>query len=203
MHVWRADLDAAGWPSAGGLPGDERARANRFLQTEARLRWVASRWALRRALSLYLDSEPAEIELTRGEHGKPQLAEGAKRLVFNLSHSGPVALIAVCGSCAVGVDVEKIETRRDLLGLAERALQPHDAAAVRAASGAARISAFYDLWARHEASLKCLGRGLGAPLGDLPVAVRSLQPRPGYAGAVAVAGEELQPLRCWTLDPPL
>lgn len=203
VHVWCADLEAPGWPSAGDLPADERARASRFLDSEARLRWVASRWALRQVLGRYLGQGPAEIELTRGEHGKPRLVDEAERLQFNLSHSGPVALIAVCGTRAVGVDVEKIEMRRDLVELAERVLQPEDAAAVRAVSGATRVATFYERWARHEAALKCLGRGLGAPRGDAPVAVRSLQPQPGYAGAVAVAGEELPPLRCWTFGPPL
>lgn len=203
LHLWRADLEAPGWPSAGALPDDERIRANRFLRTEARLRWVASRWALRGVLSRYLEREPGAIELVRGEHGKPRLGdETAAQLEFNLSHSGPVALIAVCGDCAVGVDVEKIETRKDLVELAERALQPQDAAAVRAASGAERVTAFYERWARHEATLKCLGRGLGAPRGEVPVAVRSLQPQPGFAGAVAVVGDELPPLHCWTFGPP-
>lgn len=202
IHLWRANLEAPGWPSAGGLPGDERTRANRFLRTEARLHWVASRWALRGVLGRYLEREPAEIELVRGEHGKPRLADETEQLEFNLSHSGAVALIAVCHGCAVGVDVEKVETGRDLAELAERALQPEDAAAVRAASGAARVTTFYELWARHEAALKCLGQGLGAPRGEMPVAVSSFQPRPGFAGAVAVVGNELPPLRCWTFGPP-
>lgn len=203
LHVWCAGLDAPGWPDASGLPADERARANRFLRTDARLHWVAARWALRTVLSRYLDQEPAGIELARGEHGKPCLAEEPERLEFNLSHSGSIALIAVCDSCAVGVDVEKIEMRGNLVELAERAMQPEDAAAVRAESGAARVTAFHQLWARHEAILKCLGLGLSAPRGDAPFAVQALEVGPGYAAAVAVAGEELPPLRCWTFGPPL
>lgn len=201
VHVWRADLEDPGWPSASELPADERARANRFLRSGDRLRWVAARWALRGVLSRYLAQEPGEIELVRGERGKPRLAEEPERLAFNLSHSGPVALVAVCGAGAVGVDVERVETGRDLVELAERALQPEDAAAVRAVAGAERVSTFYERWARHEAALKCLGRGLGAPRGDTPVAIGSLSLGPGYAGAVAVAGEELPPLRTWTIDP--
>lgn len=203
VHVWRADLEAPGWPSASELPAEERARANHFLRSGDRLRWVAARWALRGVLGRYLGQQPGEIELVRGERGKPRLAEEALRLEFNLSHSGPTALVAVCDTCAVGVDVERVETRRDLVQLAERALQPEDAAAVRAATGAERVSAFYERWARHEAALKCLGHGLGAPRGDDPVALCSLPLGPGHAGAVAVAGTELPPLRLWTFGPPL
>jgi 4'-phosphopantetheinyl transferase len=203
VHVWRADLEDPGWPNASGLPPDERARANRFLRSSDRLRWVAARWALRGVLGRYLEQEPGEIELARGERGKPRLAEAPERLEFNLSHSGPVALVAVCGTCAVGVDVERVETGRDLVQLAARALQPEDAAAVRAATGAERVSIFYERWARHEAALKCLGRGLGAPRGDAVVAIGSLPLGSGYAGAVAIAGMDLPPLRCWTLGPPL
>lgn len=201
VHVWRADLEDPGWPSASGLPAEERARANRFLRSGDRLRWVAARWALRQVLSRYLEQEPGEIELGRGERGKPRLSEGTEPLEFNLSHSGPMALVAVCGTGAVGVDVERIETGRDLVQLAERALQPDDAAAVRAATGAERVSTFYERWARHEAALKCLGRGLGAPRGDEIVAISSLPLGPGYAGAVAVAGAEIPPLRTWTFGP--
>lgn len=201
IHVWCADLDAPGWPNAGGLPADERARANRFLRTEARVRWVTARWALRMVLSRYLEQEPAEIKLGRGKHGKPCLAEEPERLEFNLSHSAAIALIGVCDNRAVGADIEKIEMRGDLTELAERAMEPVDAAAVRAESGAARVSAFHERWACHEATLKCLGHGLSAPRGSAPVAVQSLQVDPGYAAAVAVTGEELPPLRCWTLGP--
>lgn len=203
VHVWRADLDAAGWPGALGLPAEERARANRFLRSEARLRWVASRWALRQVLSRYLDREPAEIELVRGEHGKPRLARDPERLEFNLSHSGATALVAVRGSGAVGVDVERVEPGRDLAQLAERALRPEDAAAVRAASGEARVRTFYDRWASHEAALKCLGQGLGAPRGEAAIAVSPLAVGPGYAAAVAIPGTDPPRLRCWTIDPPL
>jgi 4'-phosphopantetheinyl transferase len=203
VHVWRADLEDPGWPSASDLPAEERARANRFLRSGDRLRWVAARWALRGVLGRYLEQQPGEIELVRGEHGKPRLAKEPERLEFNLSHSGPMALVAVCGTGPVGVDVEKVETGRDLVELAERALQPEDAAAVRAAAGAERVSTFYERWARHEAALKCLGHGLGAPRGADPVALCSLPLGPGYAGAVAVAGTELPPLRTWTFGPPL
>jgi 4'-phosphopantetheinyl transferase len=197
VHIWRAALDDPGWPGPGGLPADERERAGDLLREEPARRWVAARWALRRALSQYLEVEPAAVELEAGENGKPRLATG-EGFEFNLSHSGGLALVAVAER-QVGVDVELIAPRHDLPALAERALTAADAATVRAASEDDRAAVFYAAWTRHEARVKCLGSGLGAAPGWAEVAVESLDVAPGYAAAVAVAWTEVGPVRCRSL----
>lgn len=156
---------------------------------------------LRRVLSRYLDRAPEEVRLANGEHGKPRLAEESDRLAFNLSHSGEIALVAVSRGREVGVDVERVRPERDLVALAERALAPEAAAAVREAAEPERARLFYELWTRHEARLKCLGIGLAArpPWPTPAVAVETLPVDSGFAAAVAVAGEPV-PLRCWTFD---
>jgi 4'-phosphopantetheinyl transferase len=171
VHVWRVPTDS--------VPPDE---------------------ALAQVLALYLGQAPEAIELVRGEHGKPRLATEPERLAFNLSHSGGLALVAVSRGREVGVDVEREKPERDLVALAERALAPEDAAAVRAAGEEERAPLFYGLWARHEARLKCLGAGLSRPPAwpSPEVAVESLPIDPGYAAAVAVTGGAV-PLRGWTL----
>jgi 4'-phosphopantetheinyl transferase len=165
----------------------------------AELETVPAELTLRRVLAAYLDEEPEEIALTGGEHGKPQLAREPKRLAFNLSHSEHLALVAVARDREVGVDVERVKPERDLIALAERALAPEEAAAVREAAGPERVRLFYELWTRHEARLKCLGVGLAArPTWPTPaVAVQALPIDPGFAAALAVAGEAV-PVRCWT-----
>ncbi|MDX6634972.1 MAG: 4-phosphopantetheinyl transferase [Solirubrobacterales bacterium] len=171
VHVWRA--------AAETVPADQ---------------------ALRRVLALYLGEAPEAIELARGEHGKPGLAAQPERLAFNLSHSGELALVAVSQGREVGVDVEREKPERDLVALAERALAPEEAATVSAAGKDERTGVFYELWARHEARLKCLGVGLGrVPWPSPPVTVMNLPIDPGYAAAVAVTGDAA-PVFCWTLD---
>jgi phosphopantetheinyl transferase len=131
--------------------------------------------ALREVLACYLDENPAGIELRRGEHGKPALADPSSPLRFNLSHSGDLALVAVMKGREVGVDIQKILPRRDV--------------------------AFYKDWARREAIVKCAGTGLLAPLPPDPVAVRALDIVSGFAAALAVAGDEVPPLRLISLAP--
>lgn len=160
---------------------------------------VPARQTLQRVLGLYLGEEPEQIELAAGAHGKPRLAEEPARLAFNLSHSGDLALVALAADREVGVDVERVKPGRNLVALAERALAPEAVATVREASQPERTRLFYELWTQHEARLKCLGVGLASPppVTAGPVAVHPLAINPGFAAAVAVAGEAV-PIRCWT-----
>jgi 4'-phosphopantetheinyl transferase len=152
-------------------------------------------------LARYLELEPAAIELRHGEHGKPLLASAKASLRFNLSHSDGLALVAVAEQLEVGVDVERIKPRRDLLGLARRALVPAEAAQVEAAAPQDRLAVFHAAWARREATAKCLGAGLRAPLPAAAVAVAELGDWPGFAAAVAVAATTVPQLRCFALEP--
>jgi phosphopantetheinyl transferase len=174
LHIWHARLDAGEWPSAENLPAVERERAAAIHRDDARRRWVAARWALREVLGRYHERDPAAIELRFGERGKPMLAESDASLCFNLSHSGELALIAIGEEREVGVDVQ-------LLG--------------------SRSAGFYAEWTRREAIAKCHGTGLWAPLPEAAVAVAELDAGPGYAAAVAIAGEQMPPLRQFDAEP--
>jgi phosphopantetheinyl transferase len=85
MHIWWAQLDDDGWPSAEGLPAMELDRAAAMRRAEPRRRWVAARWALRGVLGGYLERDPAEIELRLGPHGKPALAAAEPSLRFTVT----------------------------------------------------------------------------------------------------------------------
>jgi 4'-phosphopantetheinyl transferase len=199
VHIWRAALDGPGWPPADELPPHERDRAAAFLREQVARRWVASRWALRRVLAHHLDLAPAAIELEQGEHGKPRLRD-EPGLEFNHSHSEGLALVVVADR-PVGVDVEAIRPGRDTLALAERALPAPEAEVVRDAPPGERDEVFHRAWARHEARLKCLGTGLGAPAPSTAVTVVPLDLAPGYAAAVAAVGRAPFSPDCRSLQP--
>jgi 4'-phosphopantetheinyl transferase len=174
LHVWQAQLDSGEWPSAADLPPAERDRAGGLRRREARERWVAGRWALRSVLGRYLGQEPAAIELRFGDRGKPMLSAPEEPLQFNLSHSGELALIAVASGRQVGIDVQWIGSKP---------------------------ASYYEAWTRREATAKCFGTGLWAPLPDAPVAVVPLDAGKGFAASVAVAGDEIPPLRRFDAEP--
>jgi 4'-phosphopantetheinyl transferase len=200
-HVWLAELDAPGWPGAARLPAPERERAGRLRRAEDAARWTAARWALRTVLGRYLGEPPESIPLEPEEHGKPRLARDPERLCFNLSHSAGLALVAVARDLEVGVDVERVNPGRDVLALADRALDPEAAARVRAAAPGDRVWAFYAAWTAHEARLKCLGTGLGTRPGADPVALSALPVGEGYAATLAARSPTAAPPRLYSLAP--
>lgn len=203
IHVWRAQLDSDGWPGADRLPDDERRRAARLHSQLGRSRWLAARWALRAVLGRYLNADPAAVELRVAEGGKPALAAPGSSLQFNLSHSAGQALVAVAWEREVGVDIEQIRPRRDLLALAHRVLEPGEARAIAAMPAADRLAAFHAAWTRREAIAKCLGAGLSGPLPEGDVTVSAFDAGPGFAAAVAVTGREALPLRRFEIEPDL
>ena len=189
VDVWSADLDASPGLDPRRLPAPERERAARLRRPRDRARWIAARIALRRVLAHYLGQDPARIELRRGDHGKPALADPLAALRFNLSHSGGIALVAVAPDCEVGIDVEERRAGRDFARLAEIGLDAASQDAVRDAAPEHRAAAFYAAWVRREAVAKCVGTGLGAPPPETsPVSVCVLEVGAGHAAALAIAG---------------
>jgi 4'-phosphopantetheinyl transferase len=201
VHLWRIELDHGSLPFSDRLAPGERDRAARMRPCAFRRRWVASRWALRCVLARYLGEEPEAVELRLLERGKPALAEPSASLCFNLSHSGRLAVVAVVKDREIGVDIEQIDSSRDVLALAERGLDRTAAARVRATPSYARTAAFHAAWTHQEAHAKCLGSGLGMPLPRALVAVDAFDVGSDYAAAIAISGTQTHSLRCFTFTP--
>ena len=87
----------------------EWERARRFVFRRDRNRFVAAHAALREMLSAQCGIPASLLEFDHGPFGKPALVEHAG-LRFNLSHSGPLALVA---SASGGRDRRR---RRDCCG---------------------------------------------------------------------------------------
>jgi 4'-phosphopantetheinyl transferase len=189
VHVWTTRLDEGPAGDVGSLSLEERARGAGVVASDRRGRRLTARARLRAILARYLDADPGELALVAGADGKPALAGAPLR--FNLSHSGELALYAVARAREVGVDVERVREDRDAVALARRALAGAVVEELEHANPAERARLFTAAWARHEAAVKCRGTGLGAPeRGSAPdVTVLDLDTEPGYAAALAVAGD--------------
>jgi 4'-phosphopantetheinyl transferase len=223
IHAWHLVADAAAAaPVAHLLDDDERARAGRFVHSRDRDLFVATRGSLRKLLGEYLGERAERLRFAEGLHGKLALAHTSASLHFNVSHSGTRALLVFATDRAVGVDIERVESRKDALDLVPSVFTPDERARLQRTPPDERIAMFYRLWTGKEAFLKAAGGGLSIPLqnfsvtpaNDLaisgvtlldpslpPLSVQWLSAPSGYAAALAAEGPPWQ-LRVFHLGDP-
>lgn len=204
LDVWRIDLRAG--CAGDALSPAESARAQRFAFDHDRAAYVAAHDGLRRILARYLGCSPRSLTFAFGDHGKPAL-EDEPALRFNLTHSGDAALVAIAWDRAVGVDVEPVRAIADRDAVAALHFSAAECAQLAAAPTDVRDDAFYALWTRKEAFIKCRGEGLSLALtsfsvsletparltacgGDDPAryTLHAFRPRPDYWAAACVEG---------------
>lgn len=148
------------------LSADEQERAGRFHFERDRARFLVARSGMRKLLGACLGVPAAHIRFRYGTNGKPEMAEPACGLHFNLSHSGDWALLAVAGA-PVGVDLEQVDARVKVVELARRFFSADDLDWLLAQPEELRHHAFFRLWVTREAWLKTGGDGLSFPLHQL------------------------------------
>jgi len=156
VHVWRLRTERD--PAAGlaVLSAEERRRADAFRTDLLRARYVIAHAALRLLLGRTLDTPADRLRFRQNSWGKPELAEGDLR--FNLSHSGPWAVVALARGIEIGVDVEMV-SHPPPMEVAGIAYSTAERAALARLSGPALTAAFYAVWTRKEALSKGIGRG--------------------------------------------
>ncbi len=172
IHLWPITLalpPALEEKAVATLDAHEQQRAARFHFRHHQQRFIAAHYALRCILSLYLDLPPAAICYAYTAHQKPFLnVTTSVPLQFNISHSHEMAVFAISGDAAIGVDIEKIaETYYE--AVAKRYFSATENQALDGLTGQEKIKSFYQLWARKEAFIKAVGQGLSLPLSSFTV----------------------------------
>ncbi len=174
VQLWRVDLDAIGgeedrWQKL--LSGDERTRAARFHFGRDRQRFAAGRAWLRIILASYLAADPTALSFAYSAKEKPSLdpPHAQDSLMFNVSHSGGIALMAFARGREIGIDVEQVRNDFDLEAIARRFFSAHEQSQLFALVPEARIEAFFRCWTRKEAYIKATGDGLSLPLSQFDV----------------------------------
>jgi 4'-phosphopantetheinyl transferase len=158
------DLSAS-IPDVRVLSRDEHERAARFHFEKDRQHFKVSRSALRIVLGRYAKLPSESLEFGQTEYGKPFLTNPeAAGLLFNLSHSGEVALIAVAREREVGVDVELMRADFATNEVAEHFFSVAEIYTLSGLEPKLRTQAFFNCWTRKEAYVKARGEGLSMPL---------------------------------------
>ncbi len=155
------------------LSDDEKLRASRFHFEKNRNEYVVTRSTLRKLLQSYLTVPSNKIRFLYTQHGKPYLSEHSAKIVFNVSHTHGLAVLAFTMERAIGVDVEAVRTnfRADEIG--ERFFSEYERKILREYSKQERHAAFFRCWTRKEAYIKARGEGLSHPLAQFDVSLDS------------------------------
>ncbi len=149
------------------LSPDERSRHERFLDAGAALEFVTGRALLRSRLAALAGTDASAWAIGAGTHGRPFAVgpAGAPTVSFNLSHTRGRVVLAVGHRDELGVDVEALDRRVDVLAVAHRYFSADEVRALHALPATLHRERFLTLWTLKEAYLKARGVGLGLPLG--------------------------------------
>jgi 4'-phosphopantetheinyl transferase len=187
VHVWRICLEQGDDQLdrfRRVLEPEELYRAGRFRFERLQRHFVASRGFLRYVLGRYLAARPEALKFSYNWYGKPSLA-GERSLQFNMSHSHEMALVAVTRDAAVGVDVEHIRSDFASEEIATRFFSRFEVETLKLLPKEEQVAAFFRCWARKEAYIKAIGKGLSQPLDGFDVTLAPDEP-----AALLRAGEE-------------
>ena len=210
VHIWAVPLrvdDARLAALRALLTPDEVAKAERIVVPGKREQSIVARGALRSLLVEYTGVPASDLRFDYEEKGRPFLRDASLATSFNVTHSGDLALVAVTREGVIGVDVEQIDPKVELLAIGERFFSASEHAQLASCSEADQPLAFFRCWTRKESYLKARGTGLHTPLdqfevtlldGEPPRLVETrfdpedaarwtlteLNPAPGYPGAL-------------------
>jgi len=195
VHVWRICLEQDVETLDRFrriLEPEELDRAGRFRFERLQRHFVASRGCLRHVLARYVAKRPESLRFSYNDYGKPSLA-GERSLQFNMSHSHEVALVAVTRNAAVGVDVEHIRSDFASEEIATRFFSRLEVERFSSLAKEEQVAAFFRCWARKEAYIKAIGKGLSQPLDGFDVTLAPDEP-----AALLRRGEE--DVRTWSMS---
>lgn len=200
LHLWRLDLPEIPPPEVDLqiLPAAELTQATHLHRPALQARFLHGRVARRRILGGYLGVAPGQVRFRQGPHGKPHIAWPVPAPAFNLSHSGALCLIAIRWGSELGLDVEQVRPRSNVLAIARRMFPPPIVAQLEHLSAEERLHSFHCHWTRLESGVKVQGgRLFDADTRNLQdLCYTSFVPIAGFQACIA-AQDPLPPPACW------
>ena len=135
------------------LSDAEKARSEQFKHFKHRKHFIASHGFLHSVLDYYIETAAADIEFSYGHNGKPYIQEeqNPHNIQFNMSHSGNMAILAICNQQSVGIDIEHSERKTDWQGIIRRFFTENEQQFIFSLPEDQQQAAFFQVWTRKEA----------------------------------------------------
>lgn len=160
LHIWHLQLNTNPYPNHNICSTAEQTHAANFTQPQLRLQFLYIRTTLRYILGSYLNVNPKDLIFNYNSNGKPHISWPQSNLQFNLSHSNNTGLIAINLNNEIGIDIELIRHRSNILTIAQRMFTATVVAELTSLSPNIRLQRFYFYWTRLEAQIKAHGGNL-------------------------------------------
>ena len=151
------------------LSDQEKAQADKFINTNLKDRYIISHGLLRHLLAFYVRIEPQNIQYSVNQFGKPFLKDTNCRVQFNMSHSKDYAAYIIALDSLVGIDIEWKDETVNFQEIIELVFSPTEINIFNKLSPAEQFRAFYDIWTKKEAIIKAIGQGLSYPLRTIEI----------------------------------
>lgn len=159
------------------LSTEEQHNAHTIKQENDYFRYIVGRTALRYISGHYLTTQGQTLHISTTTHGKPYWSQHPT-LHFNISHSGDYITLAFYKEAPVGVDIQKITSRRHtIMRIAQHRFADDEINLLTSLSPARQEDEFFTIWARKEAVIKSTGRGIYQNMQDFSVLPTSHAPQ--------------------------
>jgi 4'-phosphopantetheinyl transferase len=148
------------------LSDSERDGEKRFRFQTDRRRYVITRALTRTTLSRYVALQPDRWSFVTNAFGQPAIANtlsSAGSVLFNISHTGGLVVLALTCDRAVGIDVENVAVPAPI-EVAKDVFAATEIADLNAVPAERRCDRFYEYWTLKESYIKARGLGLSIPL---------------------------------------
>jgi 4'-phosphopantetheinyl transferase len=157
--------------TAAVIDSEERARADRFINTAHGDNYRLVRGTLRLCLAEYTGMPAEAIRFIANQYGKPEIApeQNQQALQFNISHSHRMTAFLFSLRKSVGVDIEFIKPLKNMSGLAQHVCSPEELEEFNTLEKAQQQDSFFRLWTRKEAFIKAKGQGLSMGLRSIHI----------------------------------
>ncbi len=148
----------AEWQSGekgGALSQDEVLRAQTITSAARRQQFLAGRWLAKTMLCDAIGGTPAAWRISTDPQTKPSVLDHSVHI--SIAHSGDYVACALAEE-AVGIDVERVNTRRPVVDMAQWICSEEEQLGLRGLHGDMAQLRFNRLWTRKEARFKQRGQ---------------------------------------------
>ncbi len=149
------------------LSEEERDRQRAFHFSADRHLFLVAHALLRNSLSHYASVAPQAWRFDVGPQGRPEISKSQRAVTdlrFNLSHARQLAACVIARHVDVGIDVECLDRKVDIVSIADRYFAPSESAQLARLTGHDQELRFLEYWTLKEAYVKAQGGGLSIPL---------------------------------------